>query len=76
MTKSTGTRHLSCLVVVFDRRLGRRHLIRLWLRNDELAWKTPEVLAPIWKRLYSVPPEEQRFPIEPEIRRKENGATK
>ncbi|KAF7777585.1 hypothetical protein Agabi119p4_3657 [Agaricus bisporus var. burnettii] len=53
-----------------------RHLIRLWLRNDELAWKTPKHLEPIWKRLYSVGPEEQRFPLDPEIRRKANGQTK
>jgi hypothetical protein len=53
-----------------------RHLIRLWLRNDELAWKTPKPLQPIWQRLYSVAPEEQRFPLEPEIRRKASGMTK
>lgn len=53
-----------------------RHLIRLWLRNDELAWNTPGPLKPIWNRLYSVGPDEQRFPLEPEIRRKENGSTK
>ncbi|KAL0947545.1 hypothetical protein HGRIS_013641 [Hohenbuehelia grisea] len=53
-----------------------RHLIRLWLRNDELAWKTPKPLEHIWKRLYSVPPEGQRFPLEPEIRKKENGVAK
>jgi len=51
-------------------------LIRLWLRNDQLAWKTPSYLEPIWKRLYSVTPEEQRFPLDPEIRRKANGMTK
>ncbi|KAF8424962.1 hypothetical protein EV426DRAFT_75425 [Tirmania nivea] len=33
-----------------------RHLIRLWLRNDELAWATPGPLQHIWKRLYSVAP--------------------
>lgn len=53
-----------------------RHLIRLWLRNDQLAWKTPSYLEPIWKKLYSVTPEEQRFPLDPEIRRKANGMTK
>ncbi|KAF5324901.1 hypothetical protein D9611_004179 [Ephemerocybe angulata] len=53
-----------------------RHLVRLWLRNDELAWKTPGPLQGIWKRLYSIGPEEQRFPLEPEIRRKESGKTK
>ncbi|KAF5379909.1 hypothetical protein D9757_007223 [Collybiopsis confluens] len=53
-----------------------RHLVRLWLRNDKLAWATPKPLQPIWQRLYSTTPEEQRFPIEPEVRRKANGATK
>ncbi|KAF8649399.1 hypothetical protein AX16_005840 [Volvariella volvacea WC 439] len=53
-----------------------RHLIRLWLRNDELAWKTPKELEPIWKRLYSVGPDQQRFPLEPEIRRKAGGGAK
>ncbi|KAK7035824.1 Clavaminate synthase-like protein [Favolaschia claudopus] len=53
-----------------------RHLVRLWLRNDELAWKTPKPLEETWKKLYSVPPEDQRFPLEPEIRRTAGGATK
>ncbi|TFK27344.1 Clavaminate synthase-like protein [Coprinopsis marcescibilis] len=53
-----------------------RHLIRLWLRNDQLAWKTPKHLEHIWKRLYSVAPQDQRFPLEPEIRRKASGKTK
>ncbi|KAF5330692.1 hypothetical protein D9619_006049 [Psilocybe cf. subviscida] len=53
-----------------------RHLIRLWLRNDTLAWPTPKPLQGIWQRLYSIAPEDQRFPLEPEIRRKANGATK
>ncbi|EDR11252.1 uncharacterized protein LACBIDRAFT_233103 [Laccaria bicolor S238N-H82] len=53
-----------------------RHLIRLWLRNDEFAWRTPKPLEPIWTRLYSLSPESQRFPLEPEIRRKESGLTK
>ncbi|KDQ08465.1 hypothetical protein BOTBODRAFT_179821 [Botryobasidium botryosum FD-172 SS1] len=47
-----------------------RHLLRLWLRDEELGWKTPKPLAPIWTRLFSIGPEEQRFPIEPEIARK------
>ncbi|KAI0308629.1 hypothetical protein OF83DRAFT_1180571 [Amylostereum chailletii] len=53
-----------------------RHLIRLWLRNDALAWKTPEPLQPIWQRLYSVGPDQQRFPLEPEIRTKAGGIAK
>ncbi|KAJ2922251.1 hypothetical protein H1R20_g14844, partial [Candolleomyces eurysporus] len=53
-----------------------RHLVRLWLRNDELAWRTPDPLQGIWTRLYSIAPEDQRFPLEPEIRRKASGKTK
>jgi len=53
-----------------------RHLVRLWLRNDELAWKTPKPLEQTWQLLYSVPPDAQRFPLEPEIRRLAGGATK
>jgi len=46
-----------------------RHLLRLWLRNEELAWKIPEELQSNWKRLYyTATPDEQRFPLEPEIR--------
>ena len=37
---------------------------------DELAWKTPSYLQPIWERLFSVSHEEQRHPLDLEIRRK------
>ncbi|KAF8586906.1 taurine catabolism dioxygenase TauD [Ramaria rubella] len=50
-----------------------RHLIRLWLQNKELSWKTPSELVPVWNRIYSLGPEEQRFPLEPEIRVKAPG---
>ncbi|KAF9466244.1 hypothetical protein BDZ94DRAFT_1280914 [Collybia nuda] len=59
-----------------DDEQNTRHLIRLWLRNDDLAWKTPGPLEHIWKKLYSIPPEEQRFPLEPEIRKTAGGMTK
>ncbi|KAL3421230.1 hypothetical protein PVAG01_07675 [Phlyctema vagabunda] len=46
-----------------------RHLLRLWLRDPELAWKTPEQLQPMWDGLYKdVTEEEQVFPLEPRIR--------
>ncbi|KAF7967898.1 hypothetical protein HWV62_32812 [Athelia sp. TMB] len=48
-----------------------RHLVRLWLRNEELAWAIPEYLDLHWQRLYNgltVDPEKQKFPLEPEIR--------
>ncbi|KAF9474998.1 Clavaminate synthase-like protein [Pholiota conissans] len=47
----------------------KRHLLRLWLRDEEQAWKLPEALAPTWKRLYaSATPDTERFPVEPENR--------
>ncbi|KAM6498993.1 hypothetical protein JOM56_006941 [Amanita muscaria] len=42
-----------------------RHLLRLWLRNEELAWKTPKELQTQWQRLYSATPDEQQFSLEP-----------
>ncbi|KAF8865686.1 putative TfdA family oxidoreductase [Acephala macrosclerotiorum] len=46
-----------------------RHLIRLWLRDPELAWETPEPLRPRWDALYKdVTEDEQVFPLEPRIR--------
>lgn len=46
-----------------------RHLLRLWLRNEELAWKTAKEHQPMWQNLYySVIPDEQQFPLEPVIR--------
>ncbi|KAG6914934.1 hypothetical protein DXG01_014370 [Tephrocybe rancida] len=44
-----------------------RHLLRLWLRNEDLAWKTPTELKSHWKRLYyTATPDEQTFPLEAE----------
>jgi len=48
----------------------QRHLLRLWLRDPELAWKTPEPLKERWDALYKdVTEEEQTFPLEPEIKK-------
>ncbi|KAK7941017.1 Clavaminate synthase-like protein [Apiospora aurea] len=47
----------------------KRHLLRLWLRDPENAWETPEVLRPRWAQLYDgITPESQVFPLEPYIR--------
>jgi len=35
-----------------DSRFQRRHIIRLWLRNEELAWKTPDELKRTWFEKY------------------------
>ncbi|KAG6839151.1 hypothetical protein C0991_005406 [Blastosporella zonata] len=54
-----------------------RHLLRLWLRNEELAWQTPEELESYWKRLYyTTTPDEQTFPLEAEVRKESKGGVK
>ncbi|KAK7988934.1 lin1 family protein [Apiospora arundinis] len=51
----------------------KRHLLRLWLRDPENAWETPEVLRPRWAQLYDgITPESQVFPLEPYIRSASN----
>jgi hypothetical protein len=48
---------------------NRRHLLRLWLRDPELAWETPAALKERWDGLYGdVTEEEQVFPLQPRIR--------
>ncbi|PWY83565.1 TfdA family oxidoreductase [Aspergillus heteromorphus CBS 117.55] len=43
-----------------------RHLVRLWLRDPENAWETPEPLKSRWQSLYKdVTPDDQEFPLEP-----------
>ncbi|KAF4628700.1 hypothetical protein G7Y89_g9450 [Cudoniella acicularis] len=46
-----------------------RHLLRLWLRDPELAWETPGPLKGRWDDLYKdVIEDEQVFSLEPKIR--------
>ncbi|KAJ5091615.1 hypothetical protein NUU61_006485 [Penicillium alfredii] len=48
----------------------KRHLLRLWLRDPENAWETPEPLQPRWDTVYKdVSEEEQAFPLEPGLRK-------
>jgi len=64
-SKSLYTLRICLELIVFN----RRHLLRLWLRDPELAWDTPEPLQELWDRLYKdVTEEEQVFPLEPKIR--------
>jgi hypothetical protein len=35
-----------------DSRAQKRHIIRLWLRNEELAWDTPPGLHKTWFEKY------------------------
>lgn len=47
-----------------------RHLLRLWLRDLEFAWKTPQPLEGRWERVYGdLTAEEQGFSLEPQIRK-------
>ena len=53
---------------------SRRHLVRLWLRDPEYAWPTPEPLKPRWAQLYEgVDEESQVFALEPYVRSPANG---
>lgn len=44
----------------------RRHLVRLWLHNEELGWKLPAPLQPSWEKVFvnddGLP---ERYPVEP-----------
>ncbi|KAF2658093.1 Clavaminate synthase-like protein [Lophiostoma macrostomum CBS 122681] len=51
-----------------------RHLVRLWLRDEEFAWKTPEQLKQRWSGLYDgVTEERQVFPLEGFVRSSARG---
>ncbi|KAF8816216.1 taurine catabolism dioxygenase TauD [Phlegmacium glaucopus] len=50
-----------------------RHLLRLWLRNEELSWKLPKSLQPLWKRNFDVKSEDQTFALEPVVRAQARG---
>jgi hypothetical protein len=54
--------------------VSRRHLVRLWLRDPEYAWKTPEVLQQRWDYVYKgVTSEASVLPLEPYIRNASKG---
>lgn len=53
----------------------QRHLVRLWLRDPENAWETPEALRERWAKVYGdVQVDRQVFPLEPYIRSASLGA--
>lgn len=53
----------------------QRHLVRLWLKDPENAWETPEQLQPRYNKLYDgITPESQVVPLEPFVRGASNGA--
>ncbi|KAH8587384.1 TfdA family taurine catabolism dioxygenase TauD [Bisporella sp. PMI_857] len=53
----------------------QRHLMRLWLRDPENAWRTPDVLKQRWAQIYEgITPEASVLPLEPFIRSAGNKA--
>ncbi|KAJ5553333.1 hypothetical protein N7494_002711 [Penicillium frequentans] len=53
----------------------RRHLLRLWLRDPENAWQTPEPLQHRWDTVFkNVTEDEQAFPLNPGSLRKTVGS--
>ncbi|KAJ5158403.1 Taurine catabolism dioxygenase TauD/TfdA [Penicillium coprophilum] len=47
-----------------------RHLLRLWLRDPENAWETPEKLQDRWDIVYDdLPEDKQTFPLDPALRK-------
>jgi hypothetical protein len=63
---STWCYCVNCVMLISP----RRHLLRLWLRDSEHAWATPEPLRERWENVYGdVKAEEQIFPLEPKLRK-------
>ncbi|KAH7072658.1 hypothetical protein BKA63DRAFT_48091 [Paraphoma chrysanthemicola] len=55
----------------------QRHLVRLWLRDPELAWQLPEALKGRWDKVYAdVTPERQVWPLDAYIRSASKGGEK
>ncbi|KAG6809387.1 hypothetical protein H0H92_000456 [Tricholoma furcatifolium] len=51
-----------------DEGVHTRHLLRLWLRNEELGWDIPEAFLPLWEKIFAVAADKQTFAIEPVVR--------
>jgi len=45
----------------------KRHLLRLILRNEEMAYDLPDQLKETWKALYEHKVEEEIFPVKREL---------
>lgn len=49
-----------------DDKYNQRHLIRLWLRNNELGWKIPPPLKEKWDQIFNGDSDiEEKWPIVP-----------
>ena len=68
------------LIMLLDRicdffNYSSRHLLRLWLRNEDFAWKLPKSLQTLLETIYDVKSEDQTFALEPEVREQSKGKT-
>lgn len=62
-----------------DGPLARRHLVRLWLRNEDKAWSTPPQLQYAWDRVFGDGPEAADLwafepPVDPDLETSNNPA--
>jgi hypothetical protein len=49
-----------------DKGRSKRHLLRLWLHNDDLAWDLPDELTSCWNAVFGVGDiDKLSFPVEP-----------
>ncbi|KAF2757568.1 Clavaminate synthase-like protein [Pseudovirgaria hyperparasitica] len=49
-----------------DRKSSGRHMLRLWVRDEQYAWRVPEALETEWARVYDkVEPKEEEWHSEP-----------
>jgi hypothetical protein len=48
-----------------DDETHKRHLVRLWLRNEELAWELPAPLKLAWARVFDDEERGERWDVEP-----------
>ncbi|ORX98191.1 hypothetical protein BCR34DRAFT_577451 [Clohesyomyces aquaticus] len=47
---------------------SQRHLVRLWLRNEQMAWSTPTQLQMAWDRVFAdLPDMAENWNIEPDM---------
>ncbi|KAF1815432.1 Clavaminate synthase-like protein [Eremomyces bilateralis CBS 781.70] len=58
--------HMHSRSAYVDEGCQRRHLIRLWLHNQELGWQLPGHLRPSWEKVFAnddnMP---EKYPVEP-----------
>lgn len=56
---------LHCREAYKDDDSHRRHLVRLWCRNEKEAWKLPNALKPAWARVFEDAERDEIWDIEP-----------